>query len=362
MRIKYYSLKNIDSYDALYNIIFGERSNGKTYAALKKIIDNYFERGEQGGYIRRYREDFRGKRGQTLFMPFVNNDYIAKASKGEWTGVYFYGSQWYFCRNEKNKVIKDDKPFCFAFALTEMEHDKSTSYEGITTVVFDEFLSRQAPLANEFVLFQNTLSTIIRMRENVKIYMLGNTVNQYSVYFNEMGLRDIKSMKQGEIRLYTYGDTGLTVAVEYADSPNKVKPSDKYFAFDNAALQMITGGKWEINIYPHLPLKYKPKNVRFTYFIIFDNQTVQAEIVEVDNALFTYFHRKTTPIQNPDKDIIFTPQADPRPNWNRKITRPSNPITKKIAATFNEDCAFYQDNELGELIRNYLLWCNSASL
>ena len=64
----------------------------------------------------------------------------------------------------------DKQPFCYAFALSELEHDKSTAYPNVTTVLFDEFLSRKSYLPDEFVLFMNTLSTIIRERDNVKIY------------------------------------------------------------------------------------------------------------------------------------------------------------------------------------------------
>ena len=40
---KYYSLDRILSKEACYNIIFGERSNGKTYSVLKYAIKHYFE-------------------------------------------------------------------------------------------------------------------------------------------------------------------------------------------------------------------------------------------------------------------------------------------------------------------------------
>ena len=46
--VKYYSLAPILSKDAQYNIIFGERSNGKTYAILKYILDDYCKHGNQG--------------------------------------------------------------------------------------------------------------------------------------------------------------------------------------------------------------------------------------------------------------------------------------------------------------------------
>ena len=54
---KFYSLENILSKNADYNIIFGERSNGKTYATLEYVLTKYVETGEQGAYIRRWSEE-----------------------------------------------------------------------------------------------------------------------------------------------------------------------------------------------------------------------------------------------------------------------------------------------------------------
>ena len=44
---KFYSLKEILKKGATYNIIMGERSNGKTYAALSYAIEQYFKTGKQ---------------------------------------------------------------------------------------------------------------------------------------------------------------------------------------------------------------------------------------------------------------------------------------------------------------------------
>ena len=60
--MKYYSLKKILKKEATYNVIFGERSNGKTYASLQYVLENYFNKGEQFVYIRRWSEDINPKR------------------------------------------------------------------------------------------------------------------------------------------------------------------------------------------------------------------------------------------------------------------------------------------------------------
>jgi hypothetical protein len=340
-------------------MIIGERSNGKTYACLKYGIENYWNNKKQMAIVRRWDTDFIGKRGSVYFDALLSNDEVSKITGGLWTGIYYYASKWYLCTYDPDgNRITDEKPFAYAFAISQMEHDKSTSYPDITVVVFDEFISRTGYLADEFVAYMNVLSTIIRHRTDVKIFMLGNTVNKYCPYFNEMGLKHIKNMKQGTIDLYTYGDTELTVAVEYCSPISKEgKDSDVYFAFDNPKLQMITGGAWEIDLYPHCPYKYKPKDIKFTYFIQFDEDLLQCEIISVDHRYFTFIHRKTTDLKNTDKDIIYTTEYDPRPNYRRNITKPTDDLDKKIAMHYKKDKIFYQDNEVGEIVRNYLLWC-----
>ena len=71
--IRYYSLKNILKKNAQYNMIFGERSNGKTYSVLYYALENYLLSGDTLAVIRRYREDFRGKRGQAYFESLEHN-------------------------------------------------------------------------------------------------------------------------------------------------------------------------------------------------------------------------------------------------------------------------------------------------
>ena len=289
----WYSYEAIDKLKCQYNMIIGERSNGKTYGALKKIIENYISRGEKGAYIRRYKEDYRGKRGDALFESIEKDGLISELTDGLYDGVKYQSGRWYlskFDEKTQKKIIGDD-PFCYGFAISDMEHDKSTSYPDVTIIVFDEFLTRGFYLQNEFVLFMNTLSTIIRHRNNVTIYMLGNTVNKFAPYFVEMGLKHVGSMEKGQIDVYTYGSSKLRVAVEYCASPKKEgKKSDIYFAFDNPSLQLITGGAWEIDLYPHCPVDYERKNIEFCFFIKFNESLLQGEVVVLDNNSFIYIH------------------------------------------------------------------------
>lgn len=360
---QFYSYGRLDATGALYRIVFGERSDGKTYGALMKVLTNYVDNGKQGAYIRRYNEDFTGKRGQQLFASIVSNNEISKLTNGEYNSVSYYSSKWYLSHlNGDNKPIRDTTPFMFGFSLNDMEHDKSTSYPEITTVVFDEFLSKKFYLNNEFVIFENVLSTIIRHRNDVTIYMLGNTVDRFCPYFQEMGLTRAKYMEKGELEIYEYGTSGLKVAIEYAPELDKeVKQSNVYFAFDNPALCMITEGGWELDLYPHLEYKILPKNIKLIYFIEFDNELLQAEVVKDENGLYTFIHRKTTEIKN-KKDILFSTKIDASPYHYRRITKPNNEKTKLIYDLIKSEKVFFQDNTVGNTVQNYLNWCSKQSM
>ena len=354
----YYNLNRIKKKNAVYNVIFGERSNGKTYALLLEGLKVYVKTGGQIAIIRRWKEDITGKRASGIFNAINENEEIVALTNGEFTGVHYYNGKFFLCNYNDNKVIYNDSDCIgYVFALSDNEHNKSISYPKVQTIIFDEFLTKHIYLQDEFVLFMNTVSTIVRQRTDVKIYMLGNTVNKFCPYFQEMGLNHILKMEQGTIDVYKYGDSGLTVAVEYCASTQNKKANNFYFAFDNPKLSMITGGAWELDIYPHVPIKFKPKDIQFIYFIIFNDTIYQCEIVSMENLTFTYIHIKTSEIQDDKKDLIYTLDYVPRMNYNRNIFKPINKLQEKVLWYFKTDRVYYQNNEVGDSITNYLKIC-----
>lgn len=352
---KYYSLHEILKRNAQYNIIIGERSNGKTYAVEKRILENYFDKGEHGAIIRRWREDYKNSRGYAMFAPFVEDGTINKLSRGKFNDIAFRNRTFYLIKKD-DKEITEIQPFCHSFALSEVEHDKSTSYPNVTTILFDEFLTRSYYLQDEFITFCNCLSTIIRDRDNVTIFMCGNTVNKFSPYFSEMGLTHIRDMKRGDIDLYSYGDSNLRVAVEYCATSNERnrKKSDIYFAFGNPQLSMVKNGEWQIANYPHLPYKYRPKDILFMFWLVFGDDVLQCEVITGPNDLFVYIHRKTTELHEDKTDIIYDLQSHSEYNKRYSFTRPIDGIDQKIYSMYKANRFFYQSNDIGEIVRNFV--------
>ena len=383
MKKKFYNLGRILSYKADYNVIFGKRSNGKTFSVKEVIlfgyhdkklgidINGYFDDESTGAIIRRMEEDFRKGRGASMWKDIINNEVhgnmIEKASNGKWNNIKFYNFQWFLCRVEDGKEVECDyKPFCYAFALSSAEHYKSNSYPDITKTLLDEFIATIGYLVNEFTLYTSILSTIIRNRTNVINFLCGNSINKVNPYFTEMGLKNAKNMKKDSVDIYSYGESDLKVAVEYTGDTTETSKSkgtsNKYFAFDNPKLKMITSGDWELDIYPHLPYKYKPKDIIYTYYIKYEDEIYQCEIIDIDTQMkpFTYIHRKTTDIKDDGYSIIYSSDYSIEPNHKRKIIYALSNIEKKIVWFFKNDRVFYQDNEVGNMIDNYIHWCEQA--
>ena len=355
---------------AQYYVLIGQRSNGKTFCVLERFLDSWWDskETESNAVIRRWEEDFNKAKGAQTFENLVKNDrrgnIVASKTNNRYNNVRWYNRAWWaIYEDEKGEIIRTSPtPIAYAFALTQEGHYKSAGYPKIKDILFDEMVSRSY-LADEFISFMNLLSTIVRLRDDLKIFMCGNTLSGYCPYTAEMGLKNIRNMKQGDIDLYKFGKDGkMKIVVYMTDSiTKKGKPSDIYFCFDNPALQMITGENvWELAVYPHCPMKYKPMHIKFMYFIKFDGEIFQCEIINAEGNWFTFIHRKTTPIRNEEKCIIFQQEHDPRPNYRRRLTKPTDKIGKLITLFYAQDKVFYQDNEVGDMVNQYLSWSNQV--
>lgn len=343
---------------ARYLVTFGERSNGKTYGALWYSLLDYVTLGRPFAVVRRYHEDLVRRRAYRLMQPLVDNEWVYRLTDGEWSGIYYNGGMWYLSRQlENGKEEHANAPFAYAYELTQEEHDKSSGDLPFANIVFDEFIARQY-LPDEFVLFMNACSTIIRNKRDVRIWMCGNSINPYGCpYWREMGLKHAKDMKPGAIEVYTYGQSSLQVCVHRTEPSGNKSSSADYFAFDNPKLSMITGGDWEIDIYPHIPHKLRPADTRFNFFIKFEDELLHCKVIKKDGCEYIIVHAKTTELQDPDNEMVFWPHADPRRNWYQYINRPCDKRTSAIWQLIQMGKVFYSDNMVGEIMRNYIESC-----
>lgn len=359
---KYWDRTKLDNTGALYRIAIGGRGNGKTYSWCHTILSDYFTNGDQAAYIRRYAEELMPKNIGSLFNP--HRDYIIKMSGGLYNGVIYRAKEFRLCfYNEDGGIdYKDPNPFCITMDLNTSMTTKGADRAPVTSILFDEFLTRDRYLKDEFVLFQNALSSLIRDRENVIIYMFGNTVNKYSPYWEELGLKGAANIQQGEIQLYQYGDTGLSLALEYCPDVSSHRETNKYFAFDNPQVKMISSGQWEIALYNRCPYKLFPEDTLYQFYLIFQNDKLQGNLIHKDNDYFLFFHRLTKERQLKSKDIVYCDYAAPSQFWVCDGRDAPTKVHQEVWRLIQKRKIFVSTNEVGEIVRNYFLKSNGFDI
>jgi hypothetical protein len=354
-----YSLDDILEYDPLISLVYGKRSNGKTFAAMRLVLKDYLENKNRSVWVRRIAETFKDPKVKAQFNAIIEEGDLDKTI---WQGVEFKQGGfylYYYTDDDMPKKIYDDNPFCYAANVAGAETHKGGNYEHVHYVVFDEFLSRQGKyLPDEPVLFANLMSTIVRYQDKARFILLANTVNMDSDYFDAFGI-DPHEIPQGSIRPY-YNDKDECLCVEYVENvEGQVTKSDKYFGFfKSGRIKMITEGTWEMADYPRKPCKIRPKDIRLQFYILWKTETIRGNYVHLPNQNFIYFEHCEEAIDE-DKDLIFSDWLDPRDNWlqNYKHTQ-----FKILVDCIKTNKMYYDSDITGEVVRNYLKYCDSYTI
>lgn len=346
---KYYNPAPLLAKKADYNITVGKRSNGKTYAFCSMALTSYINDGARMAYVRRYSEDIAKRNIENLFLPHP----ISELTEDNYNGTVFRANKFRLARFDEGKLsYVDDNVFCQTFALNTWERTKGADNGYFDYIVFDEFMTRGNYLPNEFVIFCNLLSSLLRDRAGTKIIMLANTVNKYCPYFAEMGIGDIfDNIKQGEIITRKYGD--LKIAIEYAPDTNNTAKINKYFNFNNPQLEMIKTGKWEIKNYPHLTEHIGSDNVLFRFYVFFDRKIFCGDVIQYNNDIFINYHKcKDNEIKK--DSLIYSDKPQTSPYHALTIYDGDLPPQRLVYDLINKGKCFYADNEIGEQVRNWI--------
>ena len=359
---KYYDGSDIAKTGATYRLVVGMRSNGKTYYTISRAIIKFFKEGKPSAYLRRYAEDINAANITNLIEPHL--DLIKRLSKNKYNCYEYRNNTFKFTYTDSKGSIKArSEDFLYTVSLATWEHQKGSDKapEGLALLIFDEFLTRGKYLTNEFPTFTNVISSFIRNRPGTEIWMLANTVSRYgNPYFLEMGLNDTDSMKQGEIRLYTYNNELLTVALEYCAESTAIKNVEHYYAFDNPQLSILTTGNWEEESYRHwTPDLFKMNDETFRYKVLLQFQGHEAigEVHKTDTDLIVFWHPKgSSNYKFTDKDTVYTDEPTPNRRWSNYLNSTATKKLARITYLMANNKDFYSDNTIGELIRSFRLW------
>lgn len=254
----YYNPERLLSYNALLNITIGERGVGKTFGFKCYAVKRFLNKGKQFAYIRRYDTDLEASVGNT------NDNKFFEQIKSE-----FPNNEFKITKNKKVRKLYIDGKICgYALPLSSADSLKSSSYENVDTIIYDEFQlkdgSSQHYLRNEPEIILDLVETIGRLRD-IRVFCLGNAISSTCPL---MAYFDLTLPYNTDIKLYKDN----TIAVEYIKNERyrEVKKASRFgklidgtkygkYAIDN---EFLTDSKAFI--------RKKDKNAKF-YFILYVN-------------------------------------------------------------------------------------------
>lgn len=229
---------NFHSFDGLkkyeYDFLFtvGTRSNGKTTSIQRDIIlEDFYNYNAQFIKLCRYKDELKAIHQKQWFTE-INIETLHKYD----IHIEYRGNTYYI--NEHKKYIKDGEllvnEFCKSgevlgkvIPIMRQQNYKSINYEKVNNIVFDEFALQNdyGYSIDEVDNFKSLLSTIVRIREDIKVYFIGNVLTPYNPYFQMFGI-DAMKLKAGNT--YTFIDNSqydepCVVLLEFTKSvTNKV--------------------------------------------------------------------------------------------------------------------------------------------
>jgi hypothetical protein len=190
--------------------------------------------------------------------------------------------------------------------------------------------------------------------------MLGNPVTLACPYFDEMGIKKVRDIKQGTIKLYKASNSDTTIALEICGENQRNSKTDiinnRFFGFENNQIESIRTGAWELPFYPHLT-KENTNDIILdrSVYIRYDNELYCIEIRTHNDNVYCYVRPHTKEIDIDDIRVkriyvqtttsgIFHDKEHNRLLSNDKIDR-------FIWGLYKSNKMFYSSNLVGETVR-----------
>lgn len=190
----FWNINKLISYNALLYFVIGERGVGKSYGAKEYVCKNFIKKGEQFVYIRRYKTELKQAMMKNKLPVFLDQIKDSPVLKGhEFT-------------NTLETISIDKKVAGYAIPLSIANILKSSTYDKVTTIIFDEFIIDKGCyhyLQNEVIQLLDVIETIGRLR-NIRVIFLGNAISITNPYFTFFDLSlpynsEFKTFKNGLI-------------------------------------------------------------------------------------------------------------------------------------------------------------------
>ena len=340
----HYNIDEISKENANFNLIYGEKSNGKSYQAKhKKAVENYLETGNRFILLRRWKEDI----SNLWIEQYFSDIDVEKLTNKKYNCITCYRKTLYFSVYDAELAkVKRFEKIGYVMALSTEQHYSGGSFLDVDSIIFEEFMERGSYIPNEPDKLMTLYSTIDRKRGTTKLWMVGNSISRVCPYISAWGLDNIfRTIKQGEIetKIIHNENNDVKIAVEYCKSSG-----GKTMAIGNAS-SMIDKGGWQTFPQPKLPKSKKEYKTLYRFGFQYKNFRFLCEylIDKIENHTCFFIYPKYTEFK--ENTIIFSDVVKIDRHWQRDIYNISikNDKIKKFFQTFKENMIFYSSDLCG---------------
>jgi len=348
--IIHYNIDNLYNKNAIVNILFGERSNGKSYQLKHKMaVEKYLKTGRRFILMRRWKEEITTEKIEQYFQDVD----IYKLTSGKYNCITMYKKQLFLSHynNENGKTTRSDK-IGYVVALSTEQHYAGASYLDVDDIIFEEFMARTSPyLGEEPTRLMNFYSTVDRKRGTTKLWLVGNSISQVCPYLYEWDLQNIVlNQKQGtivtkDLSTGTFDENNNEIKVKFAIEFCQETGVSSYVIGKHK--DMLNKGSWQSDPQPHLPRSIKEYKKLYRVGFYYQGFKFIGELLKDKNDIvwFIYpykkdFNKKMIFFS----DIIKTDIHYQRDIYNITI---NNDNLKTIFRTFRQSQIFYCTDLVG---------------
>lgn len=296
---KFYNGDKIRAQDAHINIIFGEKSNGKSYDVKHYVLKDFRDTGKQFFLCRRNKMDV-----TTSKMALYLADVDVKSIFPDYDICYANAGSIFIAQLDEETGFKKNA-ICVGFygSLTDAQHMSGLQYPNVRHFILEEFVAigEEAYLPDEMTWFDILLSNVLRRRDDFKIWLLGNALSRMCPYFDYYGItRIVARMNVGDMEIVEREtDNGMQkIAIEYCENAGGTSN-----LFSKKRSGMINSGKWHVEAQPRLPGFKSEWRTRYTVVFEYDDHKWLAEILSKGSEYVVFISPKTTEIQKKTRVI-----------------------------------------------------------
>ena len=129
----YWNIQKILNTKADFNLVIGQRGNGKTFGVLKYFLQVYKKTKKRFCYVRRWEEDIKAHKMELLFTPF--RDVIDELFGEQYSIIY---------KNHKFLLVNENGTCVdvlgYVLSVSASSHTKSVAYVNVANILYDEFI------------------------------------------------------------------------------------------------------------------------------------------------------------------------------------------------------------------------------